>query len=121
MACCSSSTSPQSWTSVYSYHLIALLLVHWQVPFDYVCVSPLDHVLLLPDAVPFVCDMTFMFDMVHMDAFDSVGRTSTPKRVGFYCGVSCGPRIVQMSGQEAGSLSVSASYHAASRAVSAFP
>jgi len=36
------------------------------VPFEYVCVSPLDHVLLLLDAVPFVCDMTFMFDMVHL-------------------------------------------------------
>ncbi len=30
----------------------------------YVCISPLDHVLLLLDAVPFVCDMAFVFDMV---------------------------------------------------------
>jgi len=36
------------------------------VPFEYVRVSPLDHVLLLLDAVPFVCDMGLMFDMVHL-------------------------------------------------------
>jgi len=28
--------------------------------------SPLDHVLLLFDAVSFVCDMAFVFDMVHV-------------------------------------------------------
>ncbi len=32
----------------------------------YVCISPLEHVLLLLDAVPFVCDMAFVFDMVHV-------------------------------------------------------
>ena len=33
------------------------------MPLEYVCVTP-DHVLLLLDALPFVCYMTFMFDMV---------------------------------------------------------
>ena len=66
MSCCSSSTLPQNWTSVYSYHLIALLQLHWQVPFEYVCISPLDHVLLLFDAVSFVCYMAFVSDMVHV-------------------------------------------------------
>jgi len=34
--------------------------------FEYVCISPLDHVLLLLDAVSFVCDMAFVLDMVHV-------------------------------------------------------
>ena len=36
------------------------------MPFEYVGISPLDHVLLLFDAVPFVCGMAFVFDMVHV-------------------------------------------------------
>ena len=36
------------------------------MPLEHVRVSPLDHVLLLLDAVPFVCDMALMFDMVHL-------------------------------------------------------
>jgi len=36
------------------------------VPFEYVCISPLDHVLLLLDAVSFVCDMAVVVDMVHL-------------------------------------------------------
>jgi len=34
------------------------------VHFVYVRVSPLNHVLLLLDAVSFVCNKTFMFDVV---------------------------------------------------------
>ena len=36
------------------------------MPLEYVCISPLDHVLLLLDAVSFVYDMAFVFDMVHL-------------------------------------------------------
>ena len=36
------------------------------MPFEYVCISPLDHILLLLDAVSFVYDMAFVFDMVHL-------------------------------------------------------
>ncbi len=30
-----------------------MLRVHWQVPFEYVCVSPLDYVLLVLDVLSF--------------------------------------------------------------------
>ncbi len=36
------------------------------MPFEYVCISSLDHVLLLLDAVSFVCDMAFVVDVVHL-------------------------------------------------------
>ena len=42
----------------------SLALVHWQVPPERV--SQLNHVILLLDPVSFVCDMAFMFDMVHL-------------------------------------------------------
>ena len=36
------------------------------MPFEYVCVSPLDHALLLPVTVSSVRNMSLMSDMIHL-------------------------------------------------------
>ena len=101
--CCTSSTSPQNWTCVYSYHLVVSTLAG--EPFGYVCVSPLEYAycfsLMRFPLARQICGMTFR---VWYGPLDHVGRVSTPMRMGYYCGASCKPRTVQMSGQEARSL-----------------
>ncbi len=81
------------------------------MPLEYVRVSPLDHVLLLLDAVPFVCDMALMFDMVHLVLLAvKVLQDTRVSTVMFYAG----PELFKCRAQEAENLFVGSFYHAAS-------
>lgn len=57
------------------------------MPFEYVCVSPLDHALLLPVTVSFVRNMTLMSGMVYFVLLAiSVFQNAWVSAVVFYAG-----------------------------------